>query len=362
MVSVVALVAVFIVMTLKLPTLFGEDPPPVPETVAVSLPVWNLDGGSRTIAAHASSFTSASPSLYEVGPAGEIVSRPQPEGVSVEDGLRTLRARDVPIVPIVSNTSDLSWNPRLIRTILHDADLVEQHIESIVTLVRQEDFAGIDIDYEELAADDRDAFSRFIARLADALHAEDKILSVDVFAKSSDQGYDDRNEAQDYAALGRAADQVRLMAYDWHWQSGPAGPIAPAGWVRSALSYAVSEIPAEKVVLGIPTYGYAWAGPVGSEGRLVSWLAAYGLSQELDVPVQWDETAQSPWFMYQDDQGVDHTIWFENSQSITAKLELAQTYRIGGVFVWLVGDEDDGIWPVIGDFADGENTKAGGNK
>ena len=108
--------------------------------------------------------------------------------------------------------------------------------------------------------------------------------------------------------------------------------------------------------MGIPTYGYGW---VGQEGRLVSWLQAYALSENLGEPVRWDAAAQSPWLTYRDEQGVEHTVWFENTYSITAKLELARSYGVGGVFLWLVGDEDDGVWPVLSAFADGEDLRSG---
>jgi spore germination protein YaaH len=73
------------------------------------------------------------------------------------------------------------------------------------------------------------------------------------------------------------------------------------------------------------------------------------------VPVNWDQTAQSPWLAYTDDQGTEHEVWFENAYSIKAKLQLAQSYRIGGVFLWLVGDEDDGLWPIVSAYRGGED-------
>jgi spore germination protein len=333
----------------------GAPPASGPQVVA-SFPVWNVDGGSRTVARYAESIGSASPNIYEVGPTGAVVLRPQPGRASVTGSLELLREHGARIVPIISNTRDGAWDPQLIETILHDPLLVQRHITAIVTLIREERFAGIDIDYEDLTSADRKVFSDFIARLADALHAEDRILTVDVFAKESDQGYGERNRAQDYRALGRAADQVRLMAYDFHWQSGPAGPIAPATWVRDVLAYAVGEIPPHKIVLGVPTYGYGW---VGIDVRLVSWLQAYELSRDLGVPVRWDAAAESPWITFRDDQGRPHTIWFENTYSIRSKLELAHEYGIGGVFLWLVGDEDDGLWPVISEFAQGRSLQTG---
>jgi spore germination protein YaaH len=325
------------------------DEPVLPQVIG-SLPVWNLAGGTTTIVQHADVFTAASPSLYEVGPTGEVTLRQQPPGVVAPAQLDALRREGIPIVPTISNTRDGNWDTPLIQAVLHDPDLVARHIDAIVSLVREQGFAGVDIDYEDLAAADRDVFTQFIERLADALHAEDRTLTVDVFAKDTDAGYDERNLAQDYAALGAAADQVRLMAYDWHWQTSGAGPIAPADWVGRVLTYAVHEIPAHKVVLGIPTYGYSW-GP--ESAQLVSWLQSYALSRAHGAQVNWDMTAQSPWFSYVDDQGSEQTVWFENAYSVKAKLELAESYRIGGVFLWLVGHEDDGLWPIVSGFASG---------
>ena len=353
--GILVLVAAMLAGALWIPGVLDGDSPEPPEVVG-SLPVWNLAEGSRTIADRADSLTAASPNVYEVAPDGGITSRRQPPGISVAEGLGTLRAADIPIVPIVSNTRDGNWDPELIRTILHDPNLVRRHVEAIVALVLREDFAGIDIDYEELTNADREAFSDFITALGVALHAEDRILAVDLFAKESDEGYDQRNLAQDYAAIGRSADQVRLMGYDWHWQTSEAGPIAPLDWIRRVLAYAVTEIPPEKIVLGIPTYGYGWA---GSSGRLVSWLQAYAASKRYGVPTRWDVTAESPWLVYRDEQGVEHTLWFENSYSIRTKLAIAHAYGIGGVHLWLVGDEDDGMWPLVSAYHSGSVEELG---
>ena len=98
-----------------------------------------------------------------------------------------------------------------------------------MALVRQHHYAGIDIDYEKLRAGDRQVFTAFISELAAALHARGKVLSVALFAKTTNAGYAPRNMAQDYAAIGRVADQVRIMTYDI---TGP--PPGPARWHRSA--------------------------------------------------------------------------------------------------------------------------------
>ena len=147
-------------------------------------------------------------------------------------------------------------------------------VASIVALTEREHYAGIDLDYENLHAGDRQAFTTFVTRLARALHARGKVLSVAVFAKTTNAGTDPRNLAQDYAAIGRAADQVRLMAYDYHWASSPPGPVAPISWVRAVLRYARTQIPASKIILGVPLYGYDWVGPPRHRDQLAPGAAA----------------------------------------------------------------------------------------
>ena len=178
--------------------------------------------------------------------------------------------------------------------------------------MQREDYAGIDIDYEDLQASDRTAFTTFITQLAGALHVAGKMLSVDLFAKSSDRGYDQRNLAQDYQAIGRVADQVRLMGYDYHWASSGPGPVAPISWIRAVLSYAKTQIPAGKIILGVPLYGYDWS---GGHGTPVSWLQAFQLSGRYGVRPQFDAASQSPWFAYTDAAGRRHVVWFENGPS-----------------------------------------------
>lgn len=334
--------------------------------VGASLPVWGAASGSATVAAHAEAFTTASPQLYEMTEDGGVALRSGLDPVAARTEVRRLRTAGVAVVPTVTNTRDGSWDTALAQRVLHDPFLRDQHVVALVDMVLREDVAGVDVDYEELTAADRTAFSAFLARLGPALRAHGRLLAVDVFAKDGDAGYDQRNLAQDYAAIGAAADQVRVMAYDWHWETSAAGPVAPLDWVRRVVEYAVTQVPRERLVLGVPTYGYDWAGQApgqhhgqqqagkqGQQGQevrraaLASWAQAHVRAVDRGVPVRWDAQAQSPWLAYTDAAGEPHELWFEDGRSTAAKLELAREQRLGGVFLWLVGDVDPSTWPLL---------------
>jgi spore germination protein len=337
-------VVVAIVVTLTITLLPGATRPP-PRAVVASLPFWNITHGSETVLAHKSDFTEVSPWMYGLSPSGQINTQYNPSSAAaVNAELTQLRAARMKIVPTLANVTNGQFSYPPVASILHDPARMKQHVAAIVGLVVQQRYAGIDIDYENLQAGDRRAFTTFITDLGAALHRHDKMLSVAVFAKTTNAGVDPRNVAQNFAAIGRAADQVRLMAYDYHWATSPPGPVAPLPWVRSVLTYAKSQIPAHKIILGIPLYGYDWS---GGKAQTLSWLSAFRLARAHDATAHYNKTVQTPWFSYTDAAGNRHVVWFENQASSQAKFSAALGSQIGGVYLWMFGYEDTGTWSAL---------------
>jgi spore germination protein len=314
--------------------------------VVASVPYWNIGYGTASVLSNSGTFSEMSPWMYGLDASGQIVPQyPPDQAATVDAELARLRAARIPLIPTLANVTQGSWAYRpVITDILYIPRVRARHIAAIVALVQRQHYAGIDIDYEDLHAGDRDAFTAFLAQLAAALHAKGKILSVDLFAKPDNQGYDQRNVAQDYRAIGQVADQVRLMGYEYHWSTSPPGPIAPIGWIRAVLRYAKSQIPARKIILGVPLFGYDW---VDGYGTPVSWLQAFRLAERYGIRPHFDAAAQSPWFTYTDSSGRRHVVWFENGPSAEAKFQAAAEAGIGGVYLWIYGLEDTSIWTAL---------------
>ena len=308
-----------------------------------SLPYWSVGMGTESVLANRNDVNEVSPWMYGLGGNGQVTLDSGINAASLAADLSRLRARGLPIVPTVANVdAQGNWVYAPVARVLHSPALAARQVAGIVALVEAHRYAGIDLDYENLQAADRQAFSAFVTGLAGALHARGKILSVALFAKASDAGYAPRNVAQDYAAIGKVADQVRLMGYDYHWDTSPPGPVAPVGWIRDVISYAKTQIPASKIILGIPEYGYDWSGGFGTG---ISWLQALQRSRQYHAPPHYDASSQSPWFTYADASQHRHTVWFENAESTQAKLDVAQ--GIGGVYLWMYGYGDPGTWSVL---------------
>ena len=320
----------------------AATPPPV---VVVSTPYWNVQHATASVLAQHGDVTEASPSIYAIDAAGDVTDQYAPSAAAATAAsLAQLRKAGVRLVPTIANVVNGGFTYQPLATILHNPNLAAHNIAAILALVQRQNFAGIDLDYENLHGQDRQAFTDFVGQLADALHAHGKTLSVTLFAKATDAGYDQRNVAQDYAAIGKVADEVRLMGYDYHWATSVPGPIAPVNWIQDVLRYAVGVIPPSKIILGVPMYGYDW---VNGKGTPVAWLQAFRLATQYHAQIGFDSASQSPYFTYTDAQGRYHQVWFENAASVTAKLDVARNSVIGGVYLWLYGYEDTNVWSAL---------------
>ncbi len=314
--------------------------------VVASIPFWNMEHDTSVVLANRKDVNEASPWIYGLSSSGAIVPQySQGQAAAVASDIARLRAARIRIVPSIANVTGGRFAYQPIARILHDPALARQQVSDIVGLVDQQKYAGIDIDYEELHAADRAVFTQFVRELAKALHAHGKVLSVAVFPQTAAPKAANPVSFQDYAALGAAADQVRIMGYNYHWPTSAPGATAPIGWVRSVLRYATSQMPASKVVLGIPLFGYDWPDGNGA-AQTVSWLDALRLSRQHHTAAQYSNVSQAPHFSYAV-AGRTHTVWFENAESSKAKFEAVKGTSIAGVYLWMYGYEDPSTWSAL---------------
>jgi spore germination protein YaaH len=313
--------------------------PAGPAMLVGYVPYWDQNRGFASVTSNVRMFDEVSPFWYAPDRNGDVV-RADPDHTKIDTGtVRMLRERGVRVLPTVTNIGD-DIPPDVVSELLHDPAATRRHVRALLELAVSGGYDGIDLDYESLRAGDRDVYSAFVRELARALHGGGKLLSVAVHPKLSDAGYDERNQAQDFRAIGAVADEVRVMAYDYHWADSPPGAVAPAGWVDEVIAWTVTQIPAAKVVLGAVLLGYDW---VGRTGSTVDDRTALRLAAEHHAMVRRADD-QSPWFRYADADGHQHTVWWEDARSLTGKLAVAAKYRLGGVFLWRLGGEDRAVW------------------
>jgi len=272
--------------------------------------------------------------------------------------LQVAESNNILVVPSIKNDEPPSGvNPiNIVHDILDDNPPGKRasHINNIVQAVVDNEYAGIDIDYENLGSDVnyKTKFTNFICALNTELdrRAPGKILIVTVQAKTNDN----EHVWEDYSALADCSDKIRLMSYDEHgcWPPNHCnnpGPVASIDWVEDTITYAVSKISQrDKIILGIDlNYGYHWRLSGGTyDGGAIVYTEAMKLLNDNNAELMWDSTAKVPYFTYSSNG--DHTVYFEDSFSIAYKLDLARHHNLGGISLFRLGNEDSRNWDKIG--------------
>lgn len=237
---------------------------------------------------------------------------------------------------VLTPFSDGAFNNQLIKVLVENEQVQENLIGQLYETVRDRGYAGVDIDFEYVLPEDRVLYAEFVGKVRDRLGEYGYRVSVAVAPKTSDGQRGILVEGIDYAMLGENADKIFLMTYEWGYTYGPPMAVSPLDKVRQVIEYALEKLPAEKLIMGIPNYGYDWPRPYVrgvTRARTIGNVEAVNLASEMGAVIQYAPIAQAPWFTYSA-QGTAHEVWFEDPRSIEAKLNLAREYDLSGVGYW----------------------------
>ncbi|QCR32383.1 glycosyl hydrolase family 18 protein [Lysinibacillus sp. SGAir0095] len=288
-----------------------------------------------------------SPSYFDLNPDGSLKVTSQFDIKFVTE----MHNRGIKVVPFLSN----HWDRTIGRAALANRErLTTQLAEFII----KNNLDGLQVDIENTTEIDRDAYTDLVRLLRQKLPA-DKEVSVAVAANPNGwtKGW---HGTYDYKELAKYSNYLMIMAYDESYNGGPEGPVASIGWVDQSIQYAINQgVSPEKIVLGVPFYGRYWKeGAPASEGgsgisnaKVDEMLAKYGGT------VVFDERSKSPKATITIKSGDPTTtiagktlapgtyhLWYENNDSIRAKLRLVHKYELKGTGSWSLGQENTSMW------------------
>jgi len=242
-------------------------------------------------------------------------------------------------------------------------------VQTLKSLVLRHNYDGIDLDFEVFyTKDGRSSWATtkpnwilFIKELSSELRQQGKLLSVTTPPDFAPETKRAGNWVFSWAEIGPHIDRLRIMAYDF--STVRPGPIGPLPWSEDAVKYAVTQMPASKVFLGIPGYGRDWITKVegvcpkdfassvvvGAKAAVVM-RSAVELATSNNATITYNATHAESTFTYRKNY-VDptnsasfctatRTVWFPDEKSYTARTNLVGKYRIGGIAVWTFGMEN----------------------
>ncbi len=283
-------------------------------TLNVVAPTW------FSISDEAGSYTSFATADY--------VSRAHDLGLEVWAVLDNINNPGVDVAPVLASTTN---RQRLIGSL----------VDETVSL----GIDGINLDFELIPSSSGADFSEFVREMSIACRANGLVFSIDNYVPMGGTGYYDRR------TQGEVADYVVIMGYDEHYAgSTEAGSVASIDYVESGIKMTLDEVPARKVINGIPFYTRIWS-TSGTEvssqavdmATMKQWLSNHSLTP------QWDDATCQNYAEYTDG-GTLNQCWIEDEDSIRAKLNVMQANELAGVAEWRLGFEDPAVWSVIAEY------------
>ncbi len=240
-----------------------------------------------------------------------------------------------PVMLVSTLTENGTFSNQLADVLLGSEELKQRLINNIIRTMEEKGYKALDIDFEFLPASRRESYIAFMAELTERLNARGMYTLIALAPKTSSAQTGLLYEAHDYYGLGRASNFSLLMTYEWGYTYGPPMPVAPLPNVEAVISYGVSEIAPQKILMGIPLYGYDWRLPYvkGTMARSISPVEAVEIALKYRTDIQYDDYRQAPFFYYTHD-GIQHVVWFENMRSINAKLDIVENYSLAGMGLW----------------------------
>jgi spore germination protein len=255
------------------------------------------------------------------------------------------------IAMVITNLEDYQFSSELARDIFQSEAVQNLLLDNIIQEARSiGNISDIHFDLERIPGDQRVAYNNFLRKAVERLHAEGFTVSTALAPKTRADQPGEWYEAHDYESHGEIVDFSLLMTYEWGYSGGPPMAVSPINEVEKVVNFALSVMPAEKIMLGQNLYGYDWTLPFvqgGEYATAVSPQRAIELASRYNAVIQYDDTAQAPYFNYVDEEGRSHVVWFEDARSIQAKFDMIKRLGLRGIGYWKLGLPFPQNWVLI---------------
>ena len=250
--------------------------------------------------------------------------------------------------PMISNANAAKESLEITSEIMNSYTKREALIESIVEKCVEYKLDGINVDFENMKAEDKDMYSRFIIELTPRLKEIGAVTSVDVTAPDGGETW---SMCFDRHVIGDVADYIIFMAYDQNGVSSTTpGTTAGYNWVSLSLNKFLQTevIDSDKIILAVPFYTRVWT--TDQDGKIIGRSTVDMKDIESIIPAgvekTWDDELKQNYVEYMDGNNKKQ-IWIEDLESLKAKVSLIKENNLAGVASWQKGMETDEVWQMF---------------
>ena len=280
--------------------------------------------------------------------------------------------------------NDQNTSKKVMAEILTEPSVMKEHVAAIASeMASLPDANGLTLDYEfslpENATDlatyaqlagwhnltfDQEVnqvtldYTHLVQMVAAAMHKQHRLLRVAALVRNNDMVDSEVTNVApyllDYGNLAKYADQLVLMAIDFHYQGGSPGPISPMADVTQVAKYVRSYgVPLSKLAIEVPNYAYDWqvtasgANATSSSGQVIqaSQLNPTQLAARMKAG-GWrklgtqDGETQYSYTTTAGGKPVQHIVWDSATAISYKKAQLAKMLPGVTINIWQIGNND----------------------
>jgi len=243
-----------------------------------------------------------------------------------------IKASGVRVMPMLSNSYNSKFNGAALHRIFNDPKKSARLINDVVKYLQRYDFAGINVDFEEMEETTDAVLINFQKSLYETLHSKGFLVTQNVSPFNDDYNYEQ---------LSRYNDYIFLMAYDQHSESTRPGPISSQKWIQSAVNKLAAKVSPSKIVLNLAAYGYDWGHDTTAT---LTYQEALTIARESDGHIKFDNDTYNLHFKYYDGEDSLHDVYFTDAGTNFNVIRFATEYGLAGTAVWRLGSEDNRLW------------------
>lgn len=309
-------------------------------TNGYTLPFINIDVLQKTLPY----LTYLTIFYYKITPDGDILD------INDQKLIDTSREYGVaPIMIISTLTDDGTTDEEAYHKLLMNTEAQEHLINQVLEKMKTKGYYGLNIDMQNITQEDKQSFINFITNISSRVKQDGYLVFITLTPHTFPTETGIMYQGPEYAALGQLTDSTVLLSYEWGNARSPQ-PALPLAEVRSLLDYSVSQIPPEKITIGLPIIGYIWQVPFipnHSIANAVTLNSALSLAGDVGAVIQHDNASEAPYFSYTTDK--EYIVWFRDVRSISAILDLVSEYGLEGIATWNIIQFSSGMWLMIND-------------
>lgn len=259
--------------------------------------------------------------------------------INDEKFIQLAKEYNVKPIMVITNLKDKGgFSSQIVTSILNE-DKMEKLFNNIEKILISKGYYGLNIDFEYIDQNDKEKFINFVEKANRYFKNKGYYLSIAVAPKSDDNQKGILYEAHDYEKLGVLVDNVIIMTYEWGYTYGPSMAVSPINEVKKVLEYAVNKIEKNKILMGIPNYGYDFIIPYSknNKAKSITNSEAIVIAYNNHSQIERNEKSLTPYFKYKNN--LTHEVQFDDPLSFEEKLALIDQYDIGGGSIWTLNNE-----------------------